>query len=83
MKTPTVILHALMLALWGSPSLAQTVRISATDSNAAETASGFAPNLGTIRVTRTGSTATALAVWVKVSGVAVQGTDYSFGNTIG
>lgn len=60
-----------------------TVSISATDANAAETLTGQPANAGAMRLTRTGSTAGALTVYVRVSGAAVQGTDYRFGNTIG
>lgn len=71
------------LTLLGSHASAQTVNIVATDAAIAETYPGQAPNPGNIRVTRTGSTATALTVWVKVSGIALQNADYRFASTIG
>ena len=71
-------------AIFGASSFAQTtVTIVATDAAAAETLAGQPANPGSMRITRTGSTASALTVWVKVSGIAVQGEDYTFGSTIG
>ncbi len=83
MKASSLFLPALILATLASGGLAQTVNIVVTDGNVSETAPGELANPGNIRVTRTGSTASALTVWVKVSGVAGQGTDYTFGSTIG
>ncbi len=61
-------------------SFAQTtVSLSVTDSVVAETWPGQLPNPGNIRVTRTGSTASPLTVWVKLDGTAVRGVEYQFG----
>ena len=78
MKAPLLFLMACVLAILCVPANAQTVTIVATDADAAETLAGQPVNPGNIRITRTGSTAGALTVWVKVSGVAVQGEDYTF-----
>ena len=86
MKTPLLFLIACVHAFLCSVASAQlpTVTIVATDADAAETLAGQPANPGNMRITRTGSTASALTVWVKVSGVAVQGEDYTFGiGTIG
>ncbi len=84
MKTLRLLLLACVLAIVGARAFAQTtVTIVATDASAAETEAELVPNTGNIQLSRTGSTASALTVWVKVSGVAVQGVDYIFGYTIG
>ncbi len=79
--------HALFLAGFlvspGSRAGAQTVNLTATDNAIAETFPGQAANPGNIRVTRSGSTASALTVWVKISGIALQNSDYRFAGTIG
>ena len=80
----SLLLAVLGLTALGSVARAQTtVSVVATDANAAETAPGVAPNPANIRVSRTGSTTSALTVWVRVSGAAVQGVDYRFPNPIG
>jgi hypothetical protein len=72
------------LAAFCSPVSAQTVvNITATDSIAAETWPGQAPNPGNIRITRSGSTSGPLVVWVKVSGSAIRNSDYTFGIPVG
>jgi len=54
------------LAVSGFTAYGQTiVNITAPDSAAAETWPGQAPNPAAVRITRTGSTANALSVWVK------------------
>ncbi|MCE9609448.1 MAG: hypothetical protein K8R23_04405 [Chthoniobacter sp.] len=84
MKTLRFLLLTCVLALFGVPAFAQTtVTITAPDASAAEVLPGQAADAGTMRIARTGSTASALTVWVKVSGVAVQGEDYTFGGSIG
>jgi hypothetical protein len=84
MKALRRLLFTCVLALTTARAIAQTtVTIVATDSSAAEAELGVAANPGSIQVIRTGSTASPLTVWVKVSGIAVQGVDYTFGNTIG
>src|SRR5262245_56438661 len=84
MKTFWLCLLAFAIAASGSAARAQTVvNITATDSAAAETWPGQAPNSANIRITRTGSTASALAVWVKVSGTAIRNLDYSFRVPVG
>ena len=84
MKTLRLFLFACALVFTGARTFAQTtVTITATDATAAETLPGQPANPGNMRITRTGSTAGALTVWVKVDGVAVQGVDYTFGGTIG
>jgi len=84
MKTVVLCFVALGLAASGSLARAQTiVNIAATDSAAAETWPGQAPNPGNVRITRTGSTLNELRVWVKVSGTATRNSDYSFGITVG
>ena len=86
MKTSLLFLLACIHALLCAVASAQlpTVTITATDAAAAETLAGEPANPGSVQITRTGSTASALIVFVKVSGVALQGEDYTFGiGTIG
>ena len=85
MKTSLLFLLTCIHALLCGVASAQlpTVTITATDAAAAETLPGEPANPGNMRIARTGSTAGALTVWVKVSGIAVQGEDYTFGSTIG
>ena len=86
MKTPLILLAACLHAILCATASAQlpTITIVATDAAAAETLPGQPTNPGNMRITRTGSTTSALTVWVKVSGVAVQDEDFTFGNgTIG
>ena len=72
------------LAVFGSAAQAQpTVSIIATDYSAAETWPGQAPNPASVRVSRTGSTAGALTVWLKLTGTAVRNADYSIGGVVG
>jgi hypothetical protein len=79
-----IILFFVAFGLAASTAHAQTVvNITATDSAAAETWPGQATDSANVRITRTGSTTSALAVWVKVSGSAVRNSDYSFGITVG
>jgi hypothetical protein len=59
------------------------VTIHATDDVAAETLPGEPPNTGSIRLSRSGSTASALTVWLRVRGTAVPGVDYAFANPVG
>lgn len=54
-----------------------TVGLSVLDPNAAEVNPGQAPNPGSFRVSRTGSTATALTVNYTIGGNATNGADYS------
>ena len=82
MKTLRLLL-ACFLAILGSRAIAQTVNLVITDGSISETLPGQAANPGNIQVTRTGSTAAALTVWVKVSGIAVRPADYSFGVPVG
>jgi hypothetical protein len=70
-------------ALGLSASAQTTVSLSVTDSVMAETWPGQSPNPGNIRVSRTGSTASPLTVWVKLSGTALLGGDYSYGSAVG
>ena len=79
MKNSLLIL-ACAFALCADFACAQSVTITATDADAAETLPGQPANPGNIRLARTGSTTGALTVWVKVSGLAVQGEDYTFGS---
>ena len=85
MKTIRLVLLTCALAILGSSAFAQTtVTITATDAAAAETPAGQAPNPGNIRITRTGSIASPLTVWVKsVTGLAIRGVDYNFGINVG
>jgi hypothetical protein len=83
MKTLTTLFFTAVLALVGSRASAQTVNITATDSVIAETFPGQAANPGSIRITRSGATTSALTVWMKVSGIALQNTDYRFSTPIG
>ena len=86
MKTKLALYAFMLGCLVASAPLAQaqtTVTISATDSELAETRTGQTPNPAKVRVSRTGSTTSALAVWVKVGGTAVRNSDYSFGSTVG
>ncbi len=50
-----------------------TVTVSTTDANASETAG----DTGTIKIIRTGSTASSLTVYFSISGTATNGSDYS------
>ena len=69
MKTfPLPLLACGLLVLAATARAQTTVTIAATDPDAAETVAGQPANPGNIRVTRTGSTANARTVWVKVSG---------------
>ena len=54
-----------------------TVTVSAIDASAAEVISGQTANGGTYRITRTGSTNSALAVPYTMSGTGSNGTDYT------
>ena len=54
-----------------------TVTVSAIDASAAEVISGQNPNGGTYRISRTGSTNSALAVPYTMSGTGSNGTDYT------
>jgi hypothetical protein len=54
-----------------------TVTVSATDASAAEVISGQTPNPGTYRISRTGSTSSALTVPYTMSGTGSNGTDYT------
>ncbi len=84
MKTLRLLALACALMFAGSPVFAQiTVSLSITDSILAETLPGQSPNPGNVRITRTGSTTSALTVWVKVRGTAVNGSDYVFGSPVG
>ena len=83
MKTLHFLLLTCALAILGSQGIAQTVNLLVADGSVAETLPGQPANPGNIQVTRTGSTASALTVWVKVKGVALQNIDYRFANTIG
>ena len=84
MKTLPSLLLTCALLIFGSRAHAQiTVSLSLPDSVVGETWLGQSPNSGTIRVSRTGSTAAALTAWVKVSGTAVRGADYAFGASVG
>src|SRR4051812_10886836 len=84
MKTLLLCFVLFGLAASASSARAQTiVNIIATDFTAAETWPGQEANPANIRITRTGSTANALAVWVKISGTATRNSDYAFGITVG
>ena len=54
-----------------------TVTVSAIDASAAEVISGQNPYGGTYRISRTGSTNSALAVPYTMSGTGSNGTDYT------
>jgi hypothetical protein len=54
-----------------------TVNLTVPDANAAETRLGEVANPGQFRLTRTGSTATALTVNLALSGTATNGSDYA------
>ena len=54
-----------------------TVTVSAIDASAAEVISGQNPNGGAYRISRTGSTNSALAVPYTMSGTGSNGTDYT------
>ena len=84
MKTPRLILLICALVFASASAFAQTtVSITATDGSAAETPAGQPANPGNIRITRTGSTASQLIVYVKsVSGLAVRGLDFQFGISV-
>ena len=64
MKTFRPFLLACAFAVLAAPAFAQTVSIAATDANAAETEAGLVPNTANIQISRTGSTASPLTVWV-------------------
>ncbi len=84
MKTLRLSLLAGAVAVFGSQALAQTtITIAATDASAAETQPGQPTNPGNIRITRTGSTTSALTVYFKsISGTAVRGADFNFGPNV-
>lgn len=84
MKTNSLLALSFLIGAANFAARAQTVvSITATDDTAAETVASAPANPGGIRITRAGSIAGPLTVWVKVSGTAAQGLDYTFGNTIG
>lgn len=58
-----------------SPPPPPTISIVATDANAGETLVGQEANLGTLTLTRTGSTNAALTVALTISGTATNGSD--------
>ena len=83
-RTAVLTAIAFVQFAFGSAAVAQTtVSLSVTDAVVGETWPGQSPNPANIRVSRTGSTAGALTVWVKLSGTAVRGADYSFGVAVG
>ena len=83
-KTLTLLLLLLCVAAFSPLAFGQTtVSIIATDYSAAETWPGQTPNPGNVRITRTGNTAGAFTVWLKLSGTAVRGADYSLGGVVG
>ena len=57
-----------------------TVTVSAIDASAAEVTSGQTANPGMYRITRNGSTSSALTVPYTMSGTGSNGTDYTFLN---
>jgi acetoacetate decarboxylase len=57
-----------------------TVTVSAIDASAAEVISGQTANPGTYRITRIGSTSSAVTVPYTMSGTSLNGTDYTFLN---
>ena len=83
MKTLYRLLFACAFAFLGSQAAAQTVNLVATDSSISETLPGQAPNPGSIQVTRSGSTASSLTVWVRVRGTALQNIDFRFSSGVG
>ena len=83
MKTLRLLLLVCAAALLGRPAVAQTVNLTVTDGNISETLAGQTANPGNLRITRTGATTSALTVWVKIGGTALQNTDYRFASTIG
>ena len=64
------------LSMSAVPNLS-TVTVSAIDASAAEVISGQNPNGGMYRISRTGSTSSALAVPYTMSGTSLNGTDYT------
>ncbi|MBD2692390.1 Calx-beta domain-containing protein [Anabaena catenula] len=58
-------------------SLIPVITVTATDANAAETATGVTANPGVFTLARTGSLANALTVNYTTTGTATNGTDYS------
>ena len=83
MKIRPALLLAGVLTLLGVRAPAQTVNIVAVDDSFAETFPGQPANPGSIRITRSGSTAGPLTVWMKFRGIALQNTDYRFSTPIG
>ncbi len=82
-RAATLCAIALSLFAVGLSAVAQTtVNLSVTDSVVAETWPGQSPNPGNIRISRTGSTASPLTVWVKLSGTAILGVDFSYGSAV-
>ncbi|HEY9622699.1 MAG TPA: FG-GAP-like repeat-containing protein [Crinalium sp.] len=63
--------------LLASPPALPTITIATTDANAAETTSGQTTNLGQFTLNRTGSLTSTLTVNYILSGIAINGTDYS------
>ncbi len=84
MKTIRLLLGACALAVACAQASAQTsVNLTATDTSIAETRAGQIANPGGVRITRTGSTAAALTVWLKITGIAVRATDYTLNPNAG
>ena len=82
MKSPLIFLvaciHALLCVFAGAQL--PTITITATDAAAGERLAGQSPNPGNIRITRTGSTASQLTVYLKaISGTGTRGSDFEFG----
>ena len=76
MKPPLLfLLWLLFSSVWIQAQ--PTLSIVATDNHAAETWPGQTPNPGSVRITRTGSTATRLSVNVRLRGDAVLGEDFT------
>jgi hypothetical protein len=67
------------LSMSAVPNLS-TVTVSAIDASAAEVISGQTQNPGMYRMSRTGSTTSALTVPYTMSGTSLNGTDYTFLN---
>lgn len=65
------------------PGHTQTVNIASSDTSLAETSPSQPANPAAFQISRSGSTTAPLVVWVKVSGTAIQNTDYRFSSTIG
>ena len=84
MRNNHPILLTVCLAMLALPAFAQpTISITATDATSAETWPGQTPDTGTLQLTRSGSTTSALTINARLRGTAVFITDYTVAASTG